>query len=74
MMKVVAQYCAKEQINFDVIIMADDTTHLCDASLSAVKCLNTKQLFNNDKTVFIQHLGETYILQLTQQNKLILTQ
>jgi hemin uptake protein HemP len=74
MMKVVAQYCAKEHINFDVIIMADDAKHLCDAALSAVKCLNTKQLFNHEKTVLIQHLGETYILQLTQQNKLILTQ
>jgi hemin uptake protein HemP len=73
MMKLLTQYCAKEQIKFDVIIMADETSQLCDAPLCVIKRLNTKQLFNEDKVVLIQHLDETYQLQLTQQNQLILT-
>lgn len=35
--------------------------------------LNSAKLFNSAKEVMIEHNGETYILRLTKQNKLILT-
>ena len=35
--------------------------------------ISSYQLFGKNKTVEIEHQGETYILQITRQGKLILT-
>jgi hemin uptake protein HemP len=71
-MKVITNLTAKEHMNFDVAIVAEDTPN-CPIKLSRIKRLNTEQLFTNVKEVMIEHLNETYILRLTKQNKLILT-
>ncbi len=71
-MKVITKLTAKEHMNFDVAIVAEDTPN-CTIKLSRIKRLNTEQLFTNVKEVMIEHLNETYILRLTKQNKLILT-
>jgi hemin uptake protein HemP len=71
-MKIITHLTAKEHLNFDVAIVADQARN-CDIKLSRIKCLNTNQLFTGVKEVMIEHLNETYILRLTKQNKLILT-
>ena len=71
-MKVITNLTAKEHMNFDVAIVAEQAPN-CDIKLSRVKRLNTKQLFTNVKEVMIEHLDETYVLRITKQNKLILT-
>lgn len=47
-------------------------SQLVAAALSA-KELSSEQLFGASNEVLIQHQGDTYILRLTKQNKLILT-
>ena len=71
-MKVIANLTAKEHINFDVAIVAEQAPD-CHIKLSRTKRLTTKQLFTDVKEVMIEHLNETYILRITKQNKLILT-
>ena len=71
-MKVITNLTAKEHMSFDVAIVADETPNQ-NMKMSRIKRLNTEQLFNNVKEVMIEHLNETYILRITKQNKLILT-
>lgn len=71
-MKIITNLSAKEHLNFDVAIVAEQAPN-CDIKLTRIKRLNTSQLFTNAKEVMIEHLNETYVLRLTKQNKLILT-
>ena len=71
-MKIITHLPAKEHMNFDVAIVAEQVPN-CDIKLTHVKRLTTHQLFSNEKEVTIEHLNETYILRITKQNKLILT-
>jgi hemin uptake protein HemP len=71
-MKVITNLTAKEHMNFDVAIVAEQKPN-CDIKLSRIKRLNTEQLFTDVKEVMIEHLNETYVLRITKQNKLILT-
>lgn len=72
-MKVIANYTAKEHMDFDVVMVADESTDASDFKISQIKRLSTEQLFINMKEVMIDHRNETYILRITKQNKLILT-
>lgn len=47
-------------------------SQLVAAALSGKK-LSSEKLFGASNEVLIQHQGDTYILRLTKQNKLILT-
>lgn len=47
-------------------------SQLVTAALSGKK-LSSEKLFGASNEVLIQHQGDTYILRLTKQNKLILT-
>ena len=38
-----------------------------------IKKLNTQQLFGDGKEILIEHLGESYLLSITKQKKLLLT-
>lgn len=40
---------------------------------SEAMTLDTRQLFAQSKVIRILHLGQTYVLRLTKENKLILT-
>ena len=71
-MKIITHLPAKEHMNFDVAIVAEQSTNR-DIKLSRVKRLTTRQLFTDAKEVMIEHLNETYVLRITKQNKLILT-
>ena len=71
-MKIITHITAKEHMNFDVAIVAEQSPN-CDLKLTRIKRLNTNQLFTNVKELMIEHLDETYILRITKQNKLILT-
>lgn len=71
-MNVIANLTAKEHMNFDVAIVAEQLPN-CPIKLSRIKRLNTNQLFTNTNEVIIEHVNHTYVLRLTKQNKLILT-
>ncbi len=71
-MKVITHLTAKEQMSFEVAIVADEAPNH-DIKISRIKRFNTEQLFTNVKQVMIEHLNETYVLRITKQNKLILT-
>jgi hemin uptake protein HemP len=71
-MKIITQLPAKEHMNFDVAIVAEQAPN-CDIKLSRVKHFTTHQLFASAKEVMIEHLNEIYVLRITKQNKLILT-
>ena len=71
-MKIITHLPAKEHMNFDVAIVAEQSPNR-DIKLSRVKRLTTHQLFTDAKEVMIEHLNETYVLRITKQNKLILT-
>ena len=71
-MKVITNLTAKEHMSFDVAIVADQVSEK-DIKMTRIKRLTSEQLFTNVKEVMIEHLNETYILRITKQNKLILT-
>lgn len=71
-MKIITHVPAKEHMNFDVAIVAEQAPD-CNIKLSRVKRIHSKQLFTDVKEVMIEHLNETYVLRITKQNKLILT-
>ncbi|MBP9218008.1 MAG: hemin uptake protein HemP [Sterolibacterium sp.] len=45
----------------------------CDAAAVHVKTIDSRQLFQDSRVIFIDHGSERYVLRLTRENKLILT-
>jgi len=44
-----------------------------EVKTTKIKKLNTQQLFGDSKEILIEHLGESYLLSITKQKKLLLT-
>ena len=42
-----------------------------EVKTTKIKKLNTQQLFGDGKEILIEHLGESYLLSITKQKKII---
>ncbi len=71
-MKVIADVVLNEHLNIDGA-NASAPKRQGMAKINASEKLSSATLFGSNNEVMIQHQGETYILRLTKQNKLILT-